>query len=448
MIMLDSIKEKKLNEVGNKFEREIPSHPKEVRIVLRNVDLIDPLDIEEYITRDGYFAMQKALTELTSKDVLKTITKSGLRGRSGSGFPTGLKWSFTERVEANQKYIVCNADEGEPAAFVDKILMEKDPHAVIEGMVLAGYAVGATKGYIYIRKEYPQSIDVFEKACKQAYEYGLLGENILDSGFNFDLHVHVGAGAYICGEETSLLNSLEGLRGNSRNKPPYPASDGLWGKPTVVNNVETLANVPVILLNGDEWFRQYGTEKSPGTKVFGLTGHIKSPKLVEIPMGMTLRELIYELGEGFEEGRDFKALITSAPNFACLSKKHLDVTVEYDTMAENGCMMGSGGMIILDDQDDIVDMTKFNLEYLADESCGRCTPCRVGVKRLAEIYEKILSGKATLKDLDKAVELAHFTASSSLCGLGQATAPLILTTLDNFKDDYMEYLTKGVIEDE
>lgn len=437
---LQSIKKETLNNVGNKFDQDTRSHEKEVRVVLKNVDIINPESIDEYIARDGYFGLEKALTTLKPEEVLQMVDDAGLRGRSGGGFPTGLKWRFTAKAEGDQKYVVCNADEGEPAAFMDGALLEKDPHSVIEGMILAGYAIGATEGYNYIRWEYPEAYRIFTQAVEQAREKGLLGKNLFGSGFDFDIFTFMGAGAYECGEETALLSSIEGDRGNAKNKPPFPANKGLWQKPTIINNVETLVNVPLIVFNGVDWFRGFGTEKSSGTKCFGLTGKVKEPKLIEVPMGITLRELVYDIGGGFPEGRKFKAIATSQPNFGVLAEEHLDTTVEYDTIAKFGAMMGSGGMIVLDDTDCIVDFTRFNMEFLADESCGRCTPCREGTLRMTEILEKICHGEGTMKDLDLLQKLATMAGDNALCGLGQATVPPVFTTINNFREEYLAHI--------
>ena len=410
------------------------------RVALRNCGVINPESIEEYIAMDGYAALGKVLTEMTPQDVIKIVSDSGLRGRGGGGFPTGRKWSFTAANSADQKYVVCNADEGDPGAFMDRSVLEGDPHCIVEAMTICGYATGATEGYIYVRAEYPIAVKRLEIAIKQAQEYGLLGENIFDSGFNFNLHVRLGAGAFVCGEETALMTSIEGNRGEPRPRPPYPAVKGLFGKPTTENNVETFANIPQIILKGAEWFASMGTERSKGTKVFALGGKIKNTGLVEIPMGTTLREIIEDIGGGIPNGKKFKAAQSGGPSGGCIPASLLDIEIDYDNLIAQGAMMGSGGLIVMDEDTCMVDIAKFFLEFTVDESCGKCTPCRIGTKRMREILEKITDGKATLKDLDELEELANYIKQNSLCGLGQTAPNPVPATLKFFRDEYIAHI--------
>ena len=410
------------------------------RVALRNCGVIDPENIDEYIAVDGYAALGKVLTEMTPEEVIKCVSDSGLRGRGGGGFPTGFKWSLCAPNKADQKYVVCNADEGDPGAFMDRSVLEGDPHCVIEAMAICGYAVGATKGFVYVRAEYPIAVARLQKAIDQAREYGLLGENIFGSGFDFDLEIRLGAGAFVCGEETALMTSIEGNRGEPRPRPPFPAVKGLFGKPTVENNVETFANIPQILLKGADWFASMGTERSKGTKVFALGGKIKHTGLVEVPMGTTLREIIYDIGGGIPNGKKFKAAQTGGPSGGCIPASLIDTKIDYDNLTAIGCMMGSGGLIVMDEDTCMVDIAKFFLEFTVDESCGKCTPCRVGTKRLLEMLDKITSGKGTMEDLDKLEELCYYIKSNSACGLGQTAPNPVLATLKFFKDEYIAHV--------
>ena len=410
------------------------------RIVLRNCGVIDPNNIEEYIAMDGYAALGKVLTEMTPEDVIKVVSDSGLRGRGGGGFPTGRKWALCAPNKADQKYVVCNADEGDPGAFMDRSILEGDPHCIVEAMTICGYAVGATKGYVYVRAEYPIAVTRLQKAIDDAKEYGLLGKNIFDSGFDFDLEIKLGAGAFVCGEETALMTSIEGNRGEPRPRPPYPAVKGLFGKPTVENNVETFANIPQIILNGAEWFSSMGTERSKGTKVFALGGKIQHTGLVEIPMGVTLDTIINEIGGGCPGGKKFKAAQTGGPSGGCIPASLINTEVDYDNLVALGCMMGSGGLIVMDEDNCMVDMAKFFLEFTVDESCGKCTPCRVGTKRLLEILDKITEGKGTLEDIDRLEELCNYIKANSLCGLGQTAPNPVLATLKFFRDEYIAHV--------
>ena len=410
------------------------------RIVLRNCGVIDPDNIDEYIAMDGYAALGKVLTEMTPEDVIKVVSDSGLRGRGGGGFPTGRKWALCAPNKADQKYVVCNADEGDPGAFMDRSILEGDPHCVIEAMTICGYAVGATKGYVYVRAEYPIAVTRLQKAIDDAKAYGLLGKNIFDSGFDFDLEIKLGAGAFVCGEETALMTSIEGNRGEPRPRPPYPAVKGLLGKPTVENNVETFANIPQIILNGAEWFSSMGTERSKGTKVFALGGKIEHTGLVEIPMGVTLDTIINEIGGGIPNGKKFKAAQTGGPSGGCIPASLINTEVDYDNLVALGCMMGSGGLIVMDEDNCMVDMAKFFLEFTVDESCGKCTPCRVGTKRLLELLDKITDGKGTLEDIDKLEELCNYIKANSLCGLGQTAPNPVLATLKFFRDEYIAHV--------
>ncbi|MBQ3202477.1 MAG: NADH-quinone oxidoreductase subunit NuoF [Clostridia bacterium] len=410
------------------------------RVVLRNCGVINPESIDEYIAMDGYAALGKVLTEMTPDEVIQVILDSGLRGRGGGGFPTGRKWALTAPNKAPQKYVVCNADEGDPGAFMDRSVLEGDPHCLVEAMTIAGYAIGATQGYVYVRAEYPIAVARLQIAIDQAREYGLLGKNIFGSGFDFDLHIRLGAGAFVCGEETALMTSIEGNRGEPRPRPPYPAVKGLFGMPTVENNVETFANVPQIILRGAEWFASMGTERSKGTKVFALGGKIKNTGLVEIPMGTTLREIIDEIGGGIPNGKQFKAAQTGGPSGGCIPASLIDTPVDYDNLVAIGCMMGSGGLIVMDEDTCMVDMAKFFLEFTVDESCGKCTPCRVGTQRLLEMLNKITSGKGTLEDIDELEQLCYYIKENSLCGLGQTAPNPVLSTLKFFRDEYVAHV--------
>ena len=410
------------------------------RVALRNCGVINPENIDEYIAMDGYAALGKALTEMTPEQVIQEITDSGLRGRGGGGFPTGRKWALTAPNKAPQKYVVCNADEGDPGAFMDRSVLEGDPHSIIEAMAIAGYAIGATEGYVYVRAEYPIAVARLQLAIEQAREYGLLGKDIFGSGFDFDMHIRLGAGAFVCGEETALMTSIEGNRGEPRPRPPYPAVRGLYNSPTVENNVETFANVPQIILRGAEWFASMGTEKSKGTKVFALGGKIKHTGLVEIPMGTTLREIIEDIGGGIPNGKKFKAAQTGGPSGGCIPADLIDTPVDYDNLTAIGCMMGSGGLIVMDEDTCMVDMAKFFLEFTVDESCGKCTPCRVGTKRLLEKLDKITKGNGTLEDIDELEQLCYYIKENSLCGLGQTAPNPVLSTLKFFRDEYVAHV--------
>ena len=411
-------------------------YAKQKRIALRNCGVIDPENIDEYIAHDGYQALEKCLNQLTPEEVISIVKDSGLRGRGGGGFSTGLKWSFAAKNAADQKYVVCNADEGDPGAFMDRSILEGDPHCIIEAMAICGYAIGATEGYVYVRAEYPIAVKRLQIAIDQAKEYGLLGKNIFDSGFDFDLHIRLGAGAFVCGEETALMTSIEGNRGEPRPRPPFPAVKGLFGKPTNNNNVETYANIPQIILNGAEWFASMGTEKSTGTKVFALGGKIKNTGLVEVPMGTTLREVIEDIGGGIPNGKKFKAAQTGGPSGGCIPADLMDTAIDFDNLTAIGCMMGSGGLIVMDEDNCMVDIAKFFLEFTVDESCGKCSPCRIGTKRMMEMLEKITEGKATLEDLDKLEQLALYIKQNSLCGLGQTAPNPVLATLKFFRHEY------------
>lgn len=419
---------------------ETQFYKKQKRVALRNCGVIDPENINEYIAMDGYQALAKCLTEYTPDEVIQIVKDSGLRGRGGGGFPTGLKWSFTRKNQADQKYVVCNADEGDPGAFMDRSVLEGDPHCIVEAMAICGYATGATEGYIYVRAEYPIAVKRLQIAIGEARELGLLGKNIFDSGFDFDLHIRLGAGAFVCGEETALMTSIEGNRGEPRPRPPFPAEKGLFGKPTTENNVETFANIPQIILHGAESFASMGTERSKGTKVFALGGNIKHTGLVEIPMGTTLREIVEDIGGGIPNGRKFKAAQTGGPSGGCIPASLMDTEIDYDNLTAIGCMMGSGGLIVMDDSNCMVDIAKFFLDFTVDESCGKCSPCRIGTRRMQEILEKIIAGKATLEDLDKLEELAHYIKENSLCGLGQTAPNPVLATLKFFRDEYIAHI--------
>ncbi len=418
---------------------QINFYKKQRKIALRNCGSINPEDIDDYIYHQGYKALEKAV-RMTSQEVVDIIKDSGLRGRGGGGFSTGLKWQFALNNKADQKYVVCNADEGDPGAFMDRAILEGDPHSIVEAMAICGYAIGANKGLVYIRAEYPLAVKILQMAIKAAKERGLLGENIFNSGFNFDIEIKYGAGAFVCGEETALIHSMEGKRGEPTTKPPFPAESGYWGKPTNVNNVETFANIPFIINDEEGVFKNMGTKSSPGTKVFALAGKINNIGLIEIPMGTTLREVIYEIGGGIKDGKAFKAVQTGGPSGGCLTAKDLDTPIDFDTLKEKGSMMGSGGMIVMDEDDCMVSVSKFYLDFTVDESCGKCTPCRIGNLRLLELLEKITSGNGTEEDLDKLLELSHVIKDTSLCGLGQTAPNPVLSTMHNFWDEYVAHV--------
>lgn len=415
-------------------------YKKQLRIALRNCGFINPENIEEYIGREGYTALAKCLTELTPGQVIDEIKRSGLRGRGGGGFPTGMKWEFARKYQSDEKYVVCNADEGDPGAFMDRSIMEGDPHSVIEAMAICGYSIGAHRGLVYIRAEYPLAIERLRIAILQAEQYGLLGENILGTDFGFHIEIRYGAGAFVCGEETALIHSMEGLRGEPTMKPPFPAEAGYLKKPTNVNNVETLANIPMILNKGADWFASIGTERSKGTKVFALAGKINNVGLIEVPMGTTLREVIYEIGGGIKNGKKFKAVQTGGPSGGCLTEKHLDTPIDFDNLLAAGSMMGSGGMIVMDEDDCMVAVAKFYLDFIVEESCGKCSPCRIGNKRLYEILTRITEGKGTMEDLNNLKNLSQVIKDTALCGLGQTSPNPVLSTIDNFYDEYVAHI--------
>ncbi len=427
--------EKESEDISKSLE-DVDFFNRQMRIALRNCGRINPEDINEYIAFDGYKALEKVLTEMTPEAVIDTMKKSGLRGRGGGGFPTGMKWDFAAKQTADQKYVCCNADEGDPGAFMDRSVLEGDPHSVIEAMSIAGFAIGATQGYIYVRAEYPIAVKRLQMAIDQAIEYGILGDNVLGTGHKFNLEIRLGAGAFVCGEETALMTSIEGHRGEPRPRPPFPAVKGLWGKPTILNNVETYANVPVIILKGADWFSGIGTEKSKGTKVFALGGKINNTGLVEVPMGTTLREVVYDIGGGIPKGKKFKAAQTGGPSGGCIPTAHLDTPIDYDSLIALGSMMGSGGLIVMDEDNCMVDIAKFFLEFTVDESCGKCPPCRIGTKRMLEILERITEGKGEAGDIEKLELLAKNIKASALCGLGQTAPNPILSTLKYFRDEY------------
>ena len=419
-------------------------YKKQKRVALRNCGVINPENIDEYIAVDGYQALAKVLTEMTPEQVIDTLLAAGLRGRGGAGFPTGQKWKLARTLvpDADQKYVCCNADEGDPGAFMDRSVLEGDPHVVLEAMAIAGYTIGANQGYIYVRAEYPIAIQRLQIAIDQARAYGLLGKDIFGTGFDFDIDLRFGAGAFVCGEETALMTSIEGNRGEPRPRPPFPAVKGLFAKPTVLNNVETYANIPRIILNGAEWFASMGTEKSKGTKVFALGGKINNTGLVEVPMGTTLREVIEDIGGGIPNGKKFKAAQTGGPSGGCIPAEHFDIPIDYDNLLSIGSMMGSGGLIVMDEDNCMVDIAKFFLEFTVDESCGKCTPCRIGTKRLYETLDKITKGQGTLEDLDKLEELCYYIKANSLCGLGQTAPNPVLSTLRYFKDEYVAHVVE------
>ena len=419
---------------------ELPFYKKQMRIALKNCGVINPEDINEYIAFDGFKALEKVLKTMSKDEVIEEISKSGLRGRGGAGFPTGKKWSFVKAEPDGQKYVICNADEGEPGAFMDRSILEGDPHSVIEAMAIAGYAIGANKGYIYVRAEYPIAVHRLEVAINQEREYGLLGENIFNTDFSFDVEIRLGAGAFVCGEETALLESVEGKRGQPRVKPPYPAHSGLWGKPTLINNVETYANVTRIILNGADWYSSIGTETSKGTKVFALGGNVNNVGLVEVPMGTTLREIIFDIGGGIPNGREFKAAQTGGPSGGCIPKEHLDTKIDYENLANIGSMMGSGGLIVMDDTKCMVNIARFYLDFTVSESCGKCTPCRIGTKRMLEILERICEGNGTEEDLYKLEKLAFNIKKSAICGLGQTAPNPVISTMKYFREEYRAHV--------
>ncbi len=417
-------------------------YKKQMRVALRNCGFVDPHNIDEYIARDGYQALGKAILEMEPLGVIKEIEDSNLRGRGGGGFPAGLKWKYTYYNKSDQKYVICNADEGDPGAFMDRSILEGDPHSVVEAMAVCGFAIGADKGLVYIRAEYPLAIERLQLAIDSAREYGLLGKDIMGSGFDFDIDIKFGAGAFVCGEETALIHSMEGERGEPTTKPPFPAESGYWGKPTSVNNVETFANIPVILLKGADWFKTIGTKESPGTKVFALAGKINNVGLIEVPMGTTLREVIFDIGGGIKDGKKFKAVQTGGPSGGCLTAKDLDTPIDFDNLIAKGSMMGSGGMIVMDEDDCMPAVARFYLEFTQEESCGKCTPCRIGTTRLFEMLDKIVEGKGTMEDLELMKELSHVITDTSLCGLGQTAANPVLSTLDAFWDEYVAHVTE------
>ena len=418
---------------------ELEFYKKQERIVLKNCGAIDPENIDDYLAVDGYKALEKALKEMTPEQVIDEVTKSGLRGRGGAGFPTGKKWLFARQAEGKQKYVVCNADEGDPGAFMDRSVLEGDPHCVIEAMMIAGYAIGANEGYIYVRAEYPIAVHRFQIAIDQAKERGILGKNIFGTDFEFDLHIRLGAGAFVCGEETALLESIEGRRGQPRLKPPFPANSGLWKSPTLINNVETYANIAKIILNGSEWYSSIGTEGSKGTKVFALGGNVNNIGLVEVPMGTTLREIVFDIGGGIPNKREFKAAQTGGPSGGCIPSEYLDTPIDYESLKEIGSMMGSGGLIVMDDSKCMVNLAKFYLGFTVDESCGKCNPCRIGTKRMYELLEKLTNGEGTQADIDKLEELTKTVSKASVCGLGQTASNPVISTLKYFRNEYEEH---------
>jgi NADH-quinone oxidoreductase subunit F/NADP-reducing hydrogenase subunit HndC len=437
LLYIDPIKEKTISDSKN-----MDFYKKQLRIALRNCGFIDPENIDEYISRDGYEALEKCTTQWTPQQVIDEIKLSGLRGRGGGGFPTGLKWEITSKSVADQKYVVCNADEGDPGAFMDRSILEGDPHSIIESMAICGYSIGANIGLVYIRAEYPLAIKRLKIALDQARAYGLLGDNIFGTDFSFDINIKYGAGAFVCGEETALIHSMEGLRGEPTLKPPFPSVSGYLEKPTNVNNVETLANIPAIINKGGAWYSTIGTEKSKGTKVFALAGNINNVGLIEVPMGITLREIIFEIGGGIKDGKKFKAVQTGGPSGGCLTEKHLDIPIDFDTLTAAGSMMGSGGMIVMDEDNCMVSMARFYLEFIVEESCGKCAPCRIGNKRLHEMLEKLCDGKGTLEDLDLLKNLSVVVKETSLCGLGQTSPNPILSTINNFYDEYYAHVAE------
>ncbi len=439
-IVKDLLHASSIDEDQTKSINDVEFFAKQERVALKNCGIINPEKIEEYVAFDGYKALGQALTEMTREEVIEVVKASGLRGRGGGGFPTGLKWTFAYNAESDKKYVACNADEGDPGAFMDRSVLEGDPHVIIEAMAIAAYAIGADEGYVYIRAEYPIAVERLEIAIEQAKEMGLLGEDIFGTGFNFDLKIKLGAGAFVCGEETALIASIEGERGMPRPRPPFPANKGIFGQPTVLNNVETYANIPQIILKGAEWFANIGTERSKGTKVFALGGKINNTGLVEVPMGMTLREVIYDIGGGIPNGKAFKAVQTGGPSGGCITADYLDTEIDYDNLIELGSMMGSGGMIVMDEDNCMVDVARFFLDFTVDESCGKCTPCREGTKRMLEMLDKICEGKGTMADIDALESLAYTIKDASLCGLGQTAPNPVLSTLQYFRDEYIAHV--------
>jgi len=428
------------NKLIRKTFQEMTFYMTQQRIALRNCGIINPYDVEEYIGKDGYFALEKVVNHMTPDEVINEILNSGLRGRGGGGFSTGLKWLFAAKNKGGKSYVICNADEGDPGAFMDRAILEGNPHSIVEAMAISGYAIGSDQGYVYVRAEYPLAVTRLQQAIDKAYELGLLGKNILDSGFNFDLEIRLGAGAFVCGEETALISSIEGNRGMPTIKPPFPSDQGLWDRPTIINNVETLANIPLIINKGSNWFKNIGTEKSKGTKVFALGGKINNTGLVEVPMGTTLRHVIFDIGGGIPKGKKFKAVQTGGPSGGCLTERHLDTPIDYDNLKRRGSMMGSGGMIVMDEDNCMVDVAKFYMEFIVEESCGKCTPCREGTRRLYELLEKITEGKGTLDTLVELEVLARDVKETSLCGLGQSAPNPIISTLYNFFDEYKAHV--------
>ena len=442
-IVKDLLYKEALGEDGEmKPFNEVPFYSKQMRIALKNCGAIGAEDIDDYLAVDGYKALEKALNKMSREEVIDTVKKSGLRGRGGGGFPTGMKWEFTYKVVDDQKYVACNADEGDPGAFMDRSILEGDPHAIVEAMAIAGYAVGANMGYVYVRAEYPVAVERLQIAINKARDRGYLGKNILGTDFEFDLEIRLGAGAFVCGEETALINSIEGKRGMPRPRPPFPAVKGIWNKPTLLNNVETYANIPKIILNGADWYSSIGTERSKGTKVFALGGKVENVGLIEIPMGTTLREIIFEIGGGISNGKKFKAVQTGGPSGGCITADYLDTPIDYDSLIALGSMMGSGGMIVMDEDNCMVDIAKFFLEFTVEESCGKCPPCRIGTKRMLEILEKITEGKGEPKDLEKLEKLAKTIKASALCGLGQTAPNPVLSTLKYFRDEYEAHVNE------
>ena len=435
LMVKDPIDKSKIKNMG-----QLKFYAKQKRIALRNCGNINPMEIEEYIAKDGYLALGTILNEMTPQDVINEVIESGLRGRGGGGFSTGKKWQFAKNSESDQKYVICNADEGDPGAFMDRAVLEGDPHSVLEAMAICGYAIGANQGYIYVRAEYPVAVERLGIAIRQAQEFGLLGNNLFGSDFSFNIDIRLGAGAFVCGEETALIASIEGYRGMPRLKPPFPAVRGLWGKPTNVNNVETLANIPIIFLKGAKWFKSIGTEKSSGTKVFALGGKINNTGLVEVPMGTTIREIVFEIGGGIPAKRKFKAIQTGGPSGGCITEQFLDTPIDFENLTALGSMMGSGGMIVMDEDNCMVDVARFYLDFTVDESCGKCTPCREGTKQMRDILNRICEGQGTLKDLDELEKLAHMIQETSLCGLGQTAPNPVLSTLKHFRDEYIAHV--------
>src|SRR6056297_196804 len=441
-IVKEYLYEESIDEDIIKSLSEVSFYNKQKRVSLRNCGIINPEDIREYIAQDGYMALGKALTEMTPEDVIKVVKDSGIRGRGGGGFPTGVKWGFAAPNKSDQKYIICNADEGDPGAFMDRSILEGDPHSILEAMAIAGYAIGANKGYVYIRAEYPLAIERLKEGIKQAKEMGLFGENIMGSDFSFDLEIRMGAGAFVCGEETALIESIEGKRGQPRIKPPFPAQVGVWGKPTLNNNVETYANIPPILTKGAKWFSSIGTETSKGTKVFCLAGKVKNTGLVEVPMGITLREVVYDIGGGIPDGKEFKAVQTGGPSGGCIPKQHLDTPIDYETLKELGTMMGSGGMIFMDEDTCMVDVAKYFLDFSVEESCGKCLPCREGNRVMLDMLEKITEGEGEEGDIERLEELGKNIMDTSLCGLGQSSPQPVISTIRYFRDEYEAHINE------